>query len=197
MMKRLMLVLALFTAAVLSSVKAEAGYKYRVTIEAGLHGTVNGGSTYEAEQFDYNQQWNPNNYQDMIAVSDPKYYFKGFHISGIEGVVGTQYITKDTVFVATYGIKGQTVAYTVEYVDNNGVTPTYVGDLPLQLAAMNSSNIYPQLLTIEAAYTGRKETLYQAALMEPHTGAQLSTDEIVSLCNELIEAHTSAGYPIF
>ena len=82
-------------------------------------------------------------------------------------------------------------------VDNNGVTPTYVGDLPLQLAAMNSSNIYPQLLTIEAAYTGRKETLYQAALMEPHTGAQLSTDEIVSLCNELIEAHTSAGYPIF
>lgn len=133
MMKRLMLVLALFTAAVLCSVKAEAGYKYRVTIEAGLHGTVNGGSTYEAEQFDYNQQWNPNNYQDMIAVSDPKYYFKGFHISGIEGVVGTQYITKDTVFVATYGIKGQTVAYTVEYVDNNGATlfptQTYYGNI--------------------------------------------------------------------
>lgn len=82
-------------------------------------------------------------------------------------------------------------------VDNNGITPTMVGDLPLQLAAMNSSNIYPQMLTIEAAYTGKKETLYQAALMEPHTGAQLSTDEIVSLCDELIEAHTNAGYPIF
>ncbi len=82
-------------------------------------------------------------------------------------------------------------------VDANGITPTYVGDLPLQLAAMNSSNIYPQMLTIEAAYTGNRETLYQAAMMDPHTGAELSTDEIVALCNELIEAHTNAGYPIF
>ena len=82
-------------------------------------------------------------------------------------------------------------------VDNNGITPTYVGELPLQLAAMNSSNIYPQMLTIEAAHTGKKEYLYQAAMMDPHTGAQLSTDEIVALCNDLIEAHTNAGYPIF
>ncbi len=82
-------------------------------------------------------------------------------------------------------------------VDGNGVTPTYVGALPLQLAAMNSSNIYPQMLTIEAAVTGKIETLYQAAMMDPHTGAQLSTDEIVALVNELVEAHTNAGYPIF
>ena len=82
-------------------------------------------------------------------------------------------------------------------VDNNGVTPTYVGDLPVQLAAMNSSNIYPQLLTIEAARTGKIEHLYQAAMMDPHTGAQLSTDEIVAMCNDLVEAHTKAGYPVF
>ncbi len=82
-------------------------------------------------------------------------------------------------------------------VDANGITPTYVGELPLQLAAMNASNIYPQMLTVEAAHTGNRETLYQAAMMDPHTGAQLSTDEIVALCNELIEAHTNAGYPIF
>ena len=82
-------------------------------------------------------------------------------------------------------------------VDANGITPTYVGELPLQLAAMNSSNIYPQLLTIEAAHTGKKEYLYQAAMMDPHTGAQLSTDEIVAMVDELIEAHTKAGYPIF
>ena len=82
-------------------------------------------------------------------------------------------------------------------VDANGVTPTYVGELPLQLAAMNSSNIYPQMLTVEAAHTGSRETLYQAAMMDPHTGAQLSTDEIVALVDELIEAHTKAGYPIF
>lgn len=82
-------------------------------------------------------------------------------------------------------------------VDANGITPTYVGALPTQLAAMNSSNIYPQMLTIEAAHTGNVETLYQAAMMDPHTGAELSTDEIVALCNDLIEAHTKAGYPIF
>ena len=82
-------------------------------------------------------------------------------------------------------------------VDRNGVTPTYVGDLPLQLAAMNCSNIYPQLLTIEAARTGKIEYLYQAAMMDPHTGAQLSTDEIVAMCNDLVEAHTKAGYPVF
>ena len=81
-------------------------------------------------------------------------------------------------------------------VDKSGVTPTYVGPLPLQLAAMNSSNIYPQMLTIEAARTGSRDLIYQAAMMDPHTGAQLSTDEIVSLCDDLIAAHTAAGYPV-
>ena len=54
-------------------------------------------------------------------------------------------------------------------VDKSGITPTYVGDLPLQLAAMNSSNIYPQLLTVEAAVTKNKDTLYMAAMADPHT----------------------------
>jgi alpha-galactosidase len=62
---------------------------------------------------------------------------------------------------------------------------------------MNASNIYCQMLTVEAAATGSRETLYQAAMMDPVTGAQLSTDEIVSLVDELIEAHTNAGFPIF
>ncbi len=82
-------------------------------------------------------------------------------------------------------------------VDGNGVTPTFVGALPTQLAAMNSSNIYAQMLTIEAAHEMSKEKIYQAAMMDPHTGAQLSTEEIVALCNELFEAHEKAGYPIF
>jgi alpha-galactosidase len=83
------------------------------------------------------------------------------------------------------------------FVDKSGITPTYVGPLPTQLAAMNSSNIYPQLLTIEAAATGKIETLYQAAMMDPRTGMHLSTDEIVAMVDELVEAHTNAGYPIF
>ncbi len=82
-------------------------------------------------------------------------------------------------------------------VDGEGIHPTFVGELPLQLAAMNSSNIYAQMLTIEAAYTMDKQKIYQAAMMDPHTGAELSTDEIVALCDELFEAHEKAGYPIF
>ena len=81
--------------------------------------------------------------------------------------------------------------------DKNGITPLHVGKLPLQLAAMNSSNIYCQMLTIEAAHTGSMETLIQAAMMDPHTGAELSTDEIVAMVHELVEAHENAGYPIF
>lgn len=82
-------------------------------------------------------------------------------------------------------------------VDGNGIHPTHVGRLPVQCAAMNMTNINCQLLTIEAAVTQRKEHIYQAAMMDPHTGAQLSIDDIVKMCDELLEAHTAAGYPIF
>lgn len=74
-------------------------------------------------------------------------------------------------------------------VDQNGVQPTVVGNLPPQLAALNRTNINTQLLTIEAAMTLKKEHIYHAALLDPHTSAELSIDDIVSLCDDLIEAH--------
>lgn len=74
-------------------------------------------------------------------------------------------------------------------VDASGVTPTYVGDLPPQLAALNRTNINTQLLTIEAAMTGKKEHIYHAAFLDPNTSAELSMDDIVALCDDLIEAH--------
>lgn len=74
-------------------------------------------------------------------------------------------------------------------VDASGITPGFVGDLPQQLAALNRTNINTQLLTVEAALTGKKEYVYQAALLDPHTSAELSIDDIRSLCDELIEAH--------
>ncbi|MCA1291722.1 alpha-glucosidase/alpha-galactosidase [Paenibacillus sp. alder61] len=74
-------------------------------------------------------------------------------------------------------------------VDASGVTPTYVGALPPQLAALNRTNINTQLLTIEAAMTGKKEHIYHAAMLDPHTAAELSIDDIVALCDDLIEAH--------
>ena len=74
-------------------------------------------------------------------------------------------------------------------VDKAGVQPTHVGRLPLQCAAMNMTNINVQLLTIEAAVTRKKEAVYQAAMLDPHTSSELSIDDIVSLCDDLFEAH--------
>lgn len=74
-------------------------------------------------------------------------------------------------------------------VDASGVTPTYVGDLPPQCAALNRTNINTQLLTIEAAMTGKKEHIYHAAMLDPHTSAELSMDDIVAMCDDLIAAH--------
>lgn len=74
-------------------------------------------------------------------------------------------------------------------VEKSGIHPTYVGKLPTQLAAMNMLNINTQLLTIEAAVTKKKECIYQAAMLDPHTSAELSIDDIVALCDDLIEAH--------
>ena len=74
-------------------------------------------------------------------------------------------------------------------VDASGVNPCYIGDLPEQCAALNRTNINVQLLTIEAAVTHKKDYIYQAALMDPHTSSELDMDDTVALCDALIEAH--------
>ena len=79
-------------------------------------------------------------------------------------------------------------------VDAMGIHPTVVGDLPEQLAAMNRTNINPQLLTIQAARTRKREDIYMAAMLDPHTSAELSIDDIISMCDDLIEAHQAAGF---
>jgi alpha-galactosidase len=81
-------------------------------------------------------------------------------------------------------------------VDGHGIHPTHVGSLPVQCAAMNMTNINAQLLTIEAARTGKKEHIYQAAMLDPHTGSELSIDDIIKMCDELYDAHIKAGFPV-
>ncbi|MCL1796152.1 MAG: alpha-glucosidase/alpha-galactosidase, partial [Clostridia bacterium] len=74
-------------------------------------------------------------------------------------------------------------------VDKSGVVPCHVGSLPEQLAALNRTNINVHLLTIEAARTLKKDYIYQAAMLDPHTASELSIDDIVAMCDDLIEAH--------
>lgn len=76
-------------------------------------------------------------------------------------------------------------------VNGYGVQPCHVGPLPVQCAAMNMTNINVQLLTIEAARTRKKDHIYQAAMLDPHTGSELDIDTIRRMVDELIEAHGS------
>ncbi len=74
-------------------------------------------------------------------------------------------------------------------VDGNGIQPTHIGTIPPQLAAVMQSNITVQALTVEAALTGRREHIYHAAMMDPHTAAELDLGQIRDLVDELIAAH--------
>ena len=74
-------------------------------------------------------------------------------------------------------------------VDRNGVQPTRIGALPPHLAALMQTNINVQGLTVEAALTGKREHIYHAAMLDPHTAAELNLDQIWRLVDDLIEAH--------
>lgn len=74
-------------------------------------------------------------------------------------------------------------------VDKNGLQPTKIGALPPQLAALDMTNINVQSLTVEAALTGKRDHIYHAAMLDPHTAAELSLDQIVNLVDDLIDAH--------
>ena len=74
-------------------------------------------------------------------------------------------------------------------VDKNGVQPTRIGALPPHLAALMQTNINVQALTVEAALTQKREYIYHAAMLDPHTAAELDLDQIWNLVDDLIEAH--------
>lgn len=74
-------------------------------------------------------------------------------------------------------------------VDKNGVQPTRIGLLPPHLAALMRTNIGVQELTVEAVLSGKREHIYHAAMLDPHTAAELDLEQIWNLVDELLEAH--------
>jgi alpha-galactosidase len=74
-------------------------------------------------------------------------------------------------------------------IDKNGIQPVRVGLLPPQCAALNRSAINVHELTVSAALTGCRDFIYHAAMMDPHTAAELDLDQIWSLVDDLIETH--------
>ncbi len=82
------------------------------------------------------------------------------------------------------------------FIDGMGVNPVRVGNLPEQLAAMNRTNINVQLLTIAAAAEKSREHVYHAAMLDPHTASELSLDDIVHMCDDLIAAHNQTEFKV-
>lgn len=74
-------------------------------------------------------------------------------------------------------------------VDKNGIQPTYIGNLPTQLAGLNQTHIRVNELVVEAAITKERNKIYQAAMLDPHTSSELTLPEIKAMVDELIEAH--------
>lgn len=74
-------------------------------------------------------------------------------------------------------------------VDKSGLQPTKIGNLPPHLAALMQTNINVQALTVEAILTGKREHIYHAAMLDPHTSAELTLDQIWNMTDELLEAH--------
>ena len=74
-------------------------------------------------------------------------------------------------------------------VDANGVRPTRVGALPVQLGAMMRTNVNVQELVVEAVLKQRREHVYHAAMLDPHTAAVLDLEQIRAMVDELLVAH--------
>ena len=74
-------------------------------------------------------------------------------------------------------------------VDHMGLQPTVVHDIPPQLIALMRTNINVQDLTVQALLTQNVDHIYHAAMLDPHTGAELDLDQIWQLTTDLLEAH--------
>lgn len=140
----------------ISALAAEEPYTYTVTLSAGNKGSINGaekevlsdlalGSTVS---FDVNS----------IQVTDSKYYVKGFRLSGrdnLDALANPSFtVNGDMDYVVAYGIKGNMVAYTVNYQDADGNTlapsGTFygnIGDKPV-VAYQYIENYVPQALAM-------------------------------------------------
>ena len=74
-------------------------------------------------------------------------------------------------------------------VGRSGLIPRRVDDLPAHLAGLIQTNITVQQLTVDAIVTGRREAVYHAAMLDPHTSAELNLDQIWHMVDELLDAH--------
>ena len=76
-------------------------------------------------------------------------------------------------------------------VQKDDLVPQVVPPLPIHLANLIQTNISVQQLTVEALKTRKKDSIYYAAMLDPHTAGELNLDQIWKMVDELIDAHGS------
>jgi len=74
-------------------------------------------------------------------------------------------------------------------VDKNGISPTFVGEIPSQLASLNLPHINVQRLAVESALSGKRDYVYYAVSIDPLVSSLLSLDKIRSMVDELLSVH--------
>jgi alpha-galactosidase len=87
------------------------------------------------------------------------------------------------------GLPGEACVEVPARVDGSGLHPVRIGELPPQCLGLNRTFVNVAELTVRAALEGRRDLVYQAALLDPNTAATLPTDQIVSMCDDLMQAH--------
>ena len=76
-------------------------------------------------------------------------------------------------------------------IQKDDLVPQVVPPLPIHLANLIQTNISVQQLTVEALKTRKKDSIYYAAMLDPHTAGELNLDQIWKMVDELIDAHGS------
>ena len=147
----------------LSVTASAAAPQYKVTISSGLHGTIGSNSTVELTV----KSGDSVNYLDYMPTNvDEYYYFKGFHISGQEGVAPPSTIERDLMIVASYGIEGDMAKITVHYQTANGAQLANddelrgkIGDKPV-VPARHIDNYTPNAYNYTFTLTGDREVTF-------------------------------------
>lgn len=136
-------------------------YTYKVTLSAGNKGTINGQNKIEKSDIAYGSDFSFDNAALYnIQVTDDRYYVKGIRLSGRDNASSKKLdapaftVTGDADYVVAYGIKGNMVAYTVNYQDASGnslaESQTFycnVGDKPV-VAYRYVENYIPDALAL-------------------------------------------------
>lgn len=164
-------------------------YGYKVTLYTGNQGTIN--SQNEMSINVSKGQMISLDLSQIELPQDSKYYVKGIRLSGHDSVdnldPATFVVNGDLDYVVVYGVKGNQVAYTIRYVDENGKqlsedTILYgnVGDKPVVAYKYIDSYIPQAYALTKTLVENEKENVFTFTYKPGETGEIIENTNIVT-----------------